>query len=864
MTRNCSVRSKVYKRGLHGLLMGFLSIWILCCFNSCSLRTKPMDTAIKQREDSANDSPEIQFKKGIDAFTKGDLKRAHILYTAAALGFKQKGDLFDQCDALLRSAHVCLSMGYIDQGTAHKKEAENLAVRLDNQKLLGQVFALQGNIDLASEKPEAARKSMQKALAIAKQHGYQKLLVAVHNDLGNLFGSLKQYAIALDEYRLSASLAEKNGDVLRSAIALSNAAMICIKAGDRNLKFQPKRREVGNPQRDISLSGGQETKKMAPLTRTRTTILIAKNSKAATESYDNKQPRVYFDKAAAYLDQARPPLQKVKNSQLKISTHINLGLAYLDLMERIPERARSIRMNASEELSHAVKLSRELGNARLASYAEGNLGLLRQKEGKLYQAIELTKEAIYWAIKANMPESLYRWQQQYAKLLSIQKQIPAAIAAYQDAITTFESIRTEFSNCYGMPKDELRKVSYELYLAYVDVLLKAAAGLGVTDQQDILKRARETIEKRKVFELREYFKDDCLGTAAIKSTNVDELIESAVVIYPIILSDRLEIIATFPSQSKEKNGVGGKAISRHFMTRVTSKTIVKEADALRQSLTRLTSKAYLKHSKKLYDWLIRPLKQTLAQSRVDTLVFVPDGAFRNIPMGALYDGSSFLIQSYAVAVTPGLRLTDPTPLHQKKMNVLAVGVSTASQGLPALPGVKDELETISSLYNAKILMDKDFSLVNFEKALQDGDYNVIHIASHGKFSDLIEDSFILAGDTPMTVNDLSNFVGLYRFRDHPLELLTLSACETATGNDQAALGMAGIAVKIGARSALATLWAVDDQAAARLVSEFYRRLQKSGNTRATALREAQQKLLHDSNYSHPGYWSPFILINNWL
>jgi CHAT domain-containing protein len=233
-------------------------------------------------------------------------------------------------------------------------------------------------------------------------------------------------------------------------------------------------------------------------------------------------------------------------------------------------------------------------------------------------------------------------------------------------------------------------------------------------------------------------------------------------------------------------------------------------------------------------------------------------------MGALNNGSSFLIQSYAVAVTPGLALTNPTPLHPEKMNVLAVGISSEFKELPELPGVADELSTISSMYNAEVLMDKEFSLDNFEQALQDDIYNVVHIASHGKFSDRIEESFILTVDTPMTMSDLSNFVGLYRFRDQPLELLTLSACETAAGNDQAALGMAGIAVKIGARSALATLWAVDDQAAAQLVSQFYRQLQKPGVSRATALKEAKQKLLRDSDYSHPGYWSPFILINNWL
>jgi CHAT domain-containing protein len=141
---------------------------------------------------------------------------------------------------------------------------------------------------------------------------------------------------------------------------------------------------------------------------------------------------------------------------------------------------------------------------------------------------------------------------------------------------------------------------------------------------------------------------------------------------------------------------------------------------------------------------------------------------------------------------------------------------------------------------------------------------VVHIASHGKFSDHIEGSFILTADDRLTFDKLSDFVGLYRFRENPLELITLSACETASGNEQAALGLAGLSIKIGARSALATLWAVEDEAAAQLVPEFYRQLKTKNTSRAIALKKAKLKILKDPVYGHPGYWAPFVLINNWL
>ena len=115
------------------------------------------------------------------------------------------------------------------------------------------------------------------------------------------------------------------------------------------------------------------------------------------------------------------------------------------------------------------------------------------------------------------------------------------------------------------------------------------------------------------------------------------------------------------------------------------------------------------------------------------------------------------------------------------------------------------------------------------------------------------------------MDKLQNIIGLGRFRDKPLELLTLSACKTAVGDDKAALGLAGIAVKAGARSAIATLWFVDDEATSIAVADFYRQLlQKPGLSKAKALQIVQKKLIAQDRYWHPSYWGPFLLIGNWL
>src|SRR5690606_23254109 len=120
-------------------------------------------------------------------------------------------------------------------------------------------------------------------------------------------------------------------------------------------------------------------------------------------------------------------------------------------------------------------------------------------------------------------------------------------------------------------------------------------------------------------------------------------------------------------------------------------------------------------------------------------------------------------------------------------------------------------------------------------------FSVVHIASHGQFTSDPRESFLLTFDGRLNINGLERLIEPSRFRDRPVELLTLSACTTAAGDDRAALGLAGIAVKAGARSALASLWFINDEASAELVAGFYDALAEPGATKAGALQTAQRR-----------------------
>jgi CHAT domain-containing protein len=298
--------------------------------------------------------------------------------------------------------------------------------------------------------------------------------------------------------------------------------------------------------------------------------------------------------------------------------------------------------------------------------------------------------------------------------------------------------------------------------------------------------------------------------------------------------------------------------------RVNRDTLTATVREFRHYLEKRTSREYLPFAQQLYGWLIRPLQGELDAQDIDTLVIVPDGPLRTIPLAALHDGQGFLISRYAIATTPGLTLTDFRPIQRQKIQPLLNGLTEAVQGFPSLQHVQRELAAIHAAYGGKVLENEDFRLASVQQELKETPYSIVHIASHGQFASDVRHTFLLTFDDKLTMDRLERFMALSQYRDQPVELLTLSACQTAAGDDRAALGLAGVAVKAGARSALATLWFINDQASAQLVTEFYRQLRDLDVSKAKALQQAQVQLLTDRRYQHPGYWSPFLLIGNWL
>ena len=319
---------------------------------------------------------------------------------------------------------------------------------------------------------------------------------------------------------------------------------------------------------------------------------------------------------------------------------------------------------------------------------------------------------------------------------------------------------------------------------------------------------------------------------------LESVTHQAAVIYPIPLTDRLEILVSLP--------IG----LRRVTVPVQADRLNRVVSGFRKRLQQL--ERYLGHAHKLYTWLIEPLEPLLKPfDDIDTLVFATDGALRTIPMAALHDGNEqYLIHKYAVATVPSLELTDPRPLARGRVRVLAGGIKAAVLQHTPLRHVEQELANVLSQYNGILLLDETFRSDKLELTLARSPFHIMHIASHGKFDRDVKNSYILAFDGKLTLEKLEGLVERTRSGDEPLELLTLSACETALGDDRAALGLAGVAIKAGARSALATLWRVEDETTSQLMGEFYRQLQDPTVSKAVALQQAQLHVLEKTDDDH--------------
>ncbi len=342
-------------------------------------------------------------------------------------------------------------------------------------------------------------------------------------------------------------------------------------------------------------------------------------------------------------------------------------------------------------------------------------------------------------------------------------------------------------------------------------------------------------------------------------------------------TDQLELVVVTSSGTIVRRRVEGAtrqrvlATAREFHSTVTNSR---------------NPRAYLTPAQQLHKWLIASIEPDLKAQQINNLSFIMDTGLRSLPIAALHDGKGFLIERYSVGLMPSLSLTDTRYVDVRDLKVLAMGASEFTD-LRSLPAVPVELSSIvGNLWQGKSFFNETFTWENLKTARAKDNFGIIHLATHGEFlPGKAGNSYIQMWNSKLRLDQLKQ---LELGKNPRVELLVLSSCRTALGDEQAELGFAGLAVLAGVKSAMGSLWYVSDEGTLGLMTTFYREL-KQVPVKAEALRQAQLAMLKgqvrleggkliadgasiplppelvqlgDKDLTHPYYWSAFTMIGN--
>lgn len=873
---------------------------ILCIFSSPALATFSHISLNIPQTQIQNSSALAQslVEQGKAFYEAGLFTEALQVLSQAAVGFYKTGDKLNQAIVLSNLALIYQQLGEQTQAELAITQSLNLLKNLDSSKerdaIIAQALDVQGELQLAIGQTEIALSTWQKAADIYEQIGdgatltrnqinsaqamqalglyrqAQKTLNEVQQTLTTLadsslkvagLNSLGNVLRVIGDFNASRTVLEQSlilAKQLQSPTAISDTF---LSLGNTAFAEGKTQHQVGNT--DLAQKEFQAALnfyQQAAINALATMRIQAQLNQLSLllEFFSKKEATNTFKQALPLSDQILAEINKLAPSRNSVYARIQFASILMDLTQKTNTPIFS-NLNIAQLLSTAIQQSQNLKDQQAQSYALGTLGHLYEKNNQLADALELTEKALFIAQTIDASDILYQWQWQQGRLLKQQGNIDAALKAYDTAYKTLESLRGNLVATNLDVQFSFRESLEPIYRELVELQLRTENIQG--DQQTSqynLKQARKVIESLQLAELNNFFRSPCLEPI-IEIDKVVEQDKKAAVIYSVILPDRFDVILTLPNQQLQ-----------HYTTKISQEKVESTVTSLRKSLTDVAATYEVKEqSQKIYDWLIRPAEKELSQSGITTLVFVLDGELRNIPMGVLYDSqqNKYLIEEYAIALTPGLQLFNPKPLQKVKLNALIAGLGEArsieGQKFSALKNVAAELREIQTeIPKSEELLNQQFLDSNLQKQLLATPFSIIHLATHGVFSSDPERTFLLTWDKLLKVKQFDSLLRVGdRNRSGNIELLVLSACKTAVGDRRAALGLAGIAVRAGARSTLASLWSVDDQWTAKLMSEFYRNL-NTGISKAEALQRAQLTVF--AKQKSPYFWAPYVLVGNWL
>ncbi|MDJ0733311.1 MAG: CHAT domain-containing protein [Nostocaceae cyanobacterium] len=820
-------------------------------------------TSINKSQKNSQKNSQNLLAEGKNLFQSGRFAEAAKFWEQASWEFKKQGDVINQAWSL-----NYLSLAYQNLGEWRKAEdAITTSLNLLQQKKgnaasLAVAFNTQGGLKLAMGQAEAALKAWEnaeKAYSAAKDEegkiGSQINQAQALQTLGlyrrsqKLLGSIKEKLEHQDNSLVKVKALQSLGEALQIIGDLEQSQEVLKQSLTISQKLN-----LATDSSNILFSLGNTSRKLK-----QTEAALGYYQQAAkSTTHPSLRTQAQLNQLSLYVEtsqweQAKSALAPIKSQLVSLPpsrTSIYAAVNFASSLSRLAKQENShLYQDASQILARGVQQAENLGDMRAKAYALSELGKLYYQTQQFSESLQISRQALQIAQSINASDIAYQAAWQVGRILKIKEDSPGAIAAYDSAVKTLTILRNDLVATSKDAQFSFQESVEPVYREFVELLLSPSPE---EISQANLKLARETIEGLQLAELDNFFKEACLTATP---QQIDKIDSTAAVIYPIILSNRLEVILSVP----------GKPL-RNYKTEISEAEVEQTIKKMRRYLNPALSKQTgLRLSQQVYDWLIRPAEAELANSGVKTLAFVLDGSLRNVPMAALYDGKQYLVEKYGIALSPGMQLLKARTLQGNNLQVITAALSEARQGFKALPAVKQEVKEIAAQVSSKLLLNETFTNSNLKDSIKTKEVSVLHLATHGQFSSNSEDTFILTWDNKVKVKELDELFTVKNLSEStPVELLVLSACQTAKGDNRAILGLAGVAVRSGARSTLGTLWAVKDESTAKFMVEFYKQLRKPGITKAEALRNTQIAFLQNGDFQHPFYWSAFVLIGNWI
>jgi CHAT domain-containing protein/Tfp pilus assembly protein PilF len=809
--------------------------------------------------------------------------------------YQEIKDKSGEANTLMSIGSIDLNLGYYQKAQERYNQALAIFQQNDNKIGQGKTLINLGELNRQLSQYPNALKFLNQALKILTSNKNSLGVAATLNNIGLVYQQLGQQTQALNYFQRALEIRKKIDDLNGLGTTLHNIGLVYDELGKQEsaLKFYQQalaiRQEIGD--------------QVGEATTLNNIALINSNNG------NNQQ-------ALNYLKQALSIFQKFGYGTSISNTLDSLGTVYKNNKQYD---------KALESYQQGLIISKKVGSRFLERVILSHIGdLFAQKKPELaiifykqsINIIETTRKDLKALPKEQQQSYITTVADTYRRLADLLLKQDRILEAQQvlDLLKVRE-IEDYFRSKRGTGQQLVVLRPEEEILKKYDEQQKTAIKLGqeLTQLQKIASERQltpdELQQRNKLVRIQEDFnkqfnqfselpeivqllnqlsrseRKQILDLADLDGLRDDLRLNSAVLFYPLILDDRLELIITTPDSPPLHRTVN---VKREDLNRV----ILQFRQALQNpSLDAKTP------ARQLYEWLIKPLEKDLKQVNLKTIIYSPDGQLRYIPLSALYDGKQWLAERYRINNITSKSLTNFNVKPQLDKRILAgaftkgnynIKVGEVSFPFRGLAFASIEIENLVKLLpNTTKLIDKEFSLLSTTTRMNE--YNIVHFATHAAFvpGDATQ-SFILFGDGSIaTLKDIGNWTL------NNVDLIVLSACETGLGgklgNGEEVLGLGYQFQNRGVRATIASLWQVDDGGTQVLINAFYQAWNKNNITKAEALQQAQIALITgnfsdinsqqrgidvtilpsnlkktSSSFQHPYYWAPFILIGNGL